>query len=485
MPRDRRHLLWATGALLLASLLFGGFVGSGSRRAEDVAVGRAERGVLDVRVIEMGTLVAPRSVTIASEIQSNRAKVVRLLAEGSLVRDGDVLVEFDAAPFLEDVTKYTRALKEADANRQQVRQDLELAKAKREQIVQDAEARARLAKLELTTLENGGGPLSVQEAKARVDQAEEQWRHASEGAADAEAFLGEGFITRKEYEEAFTRLSETRRAKALAVAQYDNLVKFRQPADLERARVALERAEKEHARAGETAVHEIARQQALLAKAEMAVEAAQSDLDKARGELANAKIASPASGFLVYNEIPVGSDYRRIQIGDSVWQGQAIMTIPDTSQMAVETSVREFDVHKVHPGQKARVKLEAFPGLTLDGQIEFIGNLATRRGAEGGDKQFSLRVLLTKTDPRLRPGMTAEVEIGVEQVRDALLVPIEAVFQQGGRSVCWVRDGGDLVEREVQLGSSNEDRVAILSGLRDGDVVSLLPRPDRSWPWSR
>jgi RND family efflux transporter MFP subunit len=475
MTQQKKYLVWALASLLFVSLAFGRVVGRQDRAKEERTLVAVERGTLEIKVVSMGTLTALRSVTVASEIQSNRAKVVRLMPEGSLVNQGDLLVEFDPTPFLEDVTKHSRAVKEAEASLLQAQQEVQLQKAKNAQLVRDAEQRVRAAELELRTLQQGKGPLGQKEARARTEQSEQQLLHASQDFADAEAFLAEGFITRHEYEQARIRLQDAQRSYDLAMASYETLVWHGQPVELERARLNLVRAQDELDRLQKTMTYETLRQQALLIKAETAVEAAQADLQKARAELEKTQIFSQGVGFLVYNEIAFGSEYRKIQIGDSAWQGQAIMTIPDTSLMAVETSIREFDVHKVHAGQKATVTLEAFPDLALAGRVDFIGNLATKTGANRGGKFFSLRVTLEDAHPNLRPGMTAQVEIEVESTPDVLLLPIEAVFRKQDHHYCYLADRRGLTIREVEVGNSNSDYVVIRTGLKEGDFVSLTP----------
>src|SRR5262249_24998405 len=126
MRRQTKYLALAVGSLLLASLGFGRLVASKGQTKEEQTLIKVHHGNLEIKVVSTGTVVALRSVTIASEIQSNRAKVVHLMPEGSLVKEGDVLVAFDPTPFLDDVTKYTRALKEAEATLLQTVQDAKL-----------------------------------------------------------------------------------------------------------------------------------------------------------------------------------------------------------------------------------------------------------------------------------------------------------------------------------------------------------------------
>jgi HlyD family secretion protein len=82
-------------------------------------------------------------------------------------------------------------------------------------------------------------------------------------------------------------------------------------------------------------------------------------------------------------------------------------------------------------------------------------------------------VQLNESEPRLRPGMSATVEIQVEERARALSVPVEAVFEKDGRTICYVVTRRGLRPREVVLGPSNRDLVVIEKGLAEGDRVAL------------
>jgi HlyD family secretion protein len=154
--------------------------------------------------------------------------------------------------------------------------------------------------------------------------------------------------------------------------------------------------------------------------------------------------------------------------------------LPDVSRMEVETRVRETDVHKVERNQKVSVRVEAYPDLRLTGTVSLVGTLAQEEKERRGTKFFSVRVLIKETEPRLRPGMTARVEIEVEERPRALSIPLEAVFERDGRSVVFLA-GRTPLEREVVLGPSNADFVVIEQGLARGDRV-LLQDPGRGAP---
>ncbi|HXC61050.1 MAG TPA: efflux RND transporter periplasmic adaptor subunit, partial [Nitrospiria bacterium] len=170
------------------------------------------------------------------------------------------------------------------------------------------------------------------------------------------------------------------------------------------------------------------------------------------------------------------SEKRKVQIGDSVFPIQAFIQIPDTSQMLVDTQIREVDIYKVKAGQEATIRVDAYPDLVLKGKVTLIGTLAEGREKEGsGGKYFNLQILLNSTDKRLRPGMTARVEVLVDEEKDVLMVPVESVFQKGGRKMSYVvNNRGKIEEREIMTDKSNEDFVVVRNGLSEGERVLLL-----------
>lgn len=477
------YLLVGALAVALGSAAVGRSVIEREADGEGVLGVAVRRGDLEIGISTIGTLIAPRSVTIASEVESNRAKIVKLAPEGTAVVEGDLLIAFDRTPFVEEQTKLSRLVQEAEANHLEAEQNLKLLEVRARQQRTEAERRLRLAQIDLETRAEGGEPIRARELRARLERSAQQLQEVEQAYKDSAVFLAEGFITRKEHARQEAEWNEARRSHELAQAAYQNQQSLQQPADLERARIAVKRAEEDVARADEQTAEEAKRQEAVVKRAVLALEAARSDLDRASEQLSKTEIRAPASGLLVYNEIAVGSERRRVQVGDSVWIGQPIMTIPDTSVMAVDTTVREFDIHQVVTGQSARVSLDALPDLRLEGRVDFIGNLATGRQRSTGQKEFALRLVLQSTDERLRPGMTARVDIDVERREGVLLLPIESVFERKGETYCYLTDGDTTVERRVRVGRSNLDQVEIVEGLEEGDVVSLAPRESRSWLW--
>jgi HlyD family secretion protein len=176
---------------------------------------------------------------------------------------------------------------------------------------------------------------------------------------------------------------------------------------------------------------------------------------------------------VVYRDVFFGSEHRKPQVGDQVWANQPLIILPDISKMVVETKVRETDVHKLEKHQKVSVRVEAYPDLRLSGSVNLIGTLAQEERERRGAKFFGVTIQINESDPRLRPGMTARVEIQVEERARALAVPLEAVFEREGRTLAYVVVGRGLRPRELVLGPSNADFVVVEKGLEEGERVCL------------
>jgi len=119
------------------------------------------------------------------------------------------------------------------------------------------------------------------------------------------------------------------------------------------------------------------------------------------------------------------------------------------------------------------VRVEAYPDLKLTGKVTLIGTLAQEERDRPRSKFFGVTVEVGESNERLRPGMTARVEIEVEERAKALYVPLEAVFEKEGRSICYVVTRRGVSARDVVLGPSNRDFVVVVRGLERGERVAL------------
>ncbi len=436
-----------------------------------------KRDRFQIKIVERGTLKALRNVMIGSEI-GNRGKIIRLAPEGSYAKKGQLLAQFDKTPFLEDIEKNKTELERAKAELIQAQEDLKAEKARIEQNLKKGEDEIPLAELDLKNLQQGAGPLKIEKAKFQVAKTKAEYEKLERDYKDFKELVKEGYVSQAEVDQTATKRDEAKTDYGFAQAEYDNLINFAYPAELEAAKAKVRAVKEAYEKLKETAQYTIASKEAAVNRANTNIASAQDRLTIAQGQLQHSEVYSPIEGFVIYPEffIAGATEKRKVQIGDSVYPTQAFIQMPDTSQMLVDTQIREVDIYKVKAGQEATVRVDAYPDLVLKGRVSLIGTLAEGREKEGtGGKYFNLQILLNSTDQRLRPGMTARVEVLVDEEKDALMVPVESVFKKGGRTVSYVvTDRGKTEEREITTDKSNEDFVLVRNGLSEGERVLLV-----------
>jgi HlyD family secretion protein len=458
----------ALGLLLLLQWLFAS-LGS----PPGMLTAEVREGPFVVTIVENGTLQALRSVTYASSIQSNQAKIVALCPEGKLVQKNDLLVLFDSAPFEEEIRKSQASLSQAEADLEKARQDVKLQDIQNQEELASARQKVERSDLELKDVSQGKGRLKEEETVAAVANAERELAKAKSAHEDLKPLLAEGFITKVELDRAQQLVAKAEEELSLAKRRRDSLLDYGRPLELSQARSdAL--LTKESLRQLESAARfRVEQKKATVASAESRIQEAGSKLALAQQQLARTEVRADVPGIVVYRNVFFGSEQRKPQVGDQVWANQPLLILPDISKMVVETAIRETDIHKVEQNQRVAVRVEAYPALKLTGKVTLVGTLAQEEKERRGAKFFGVTVEVNESDPRLRPGMSAKVEIQVEERPGALFVPLEAVFERDGRHVCYVASGRRTREREVVLGPSNQDHVVIEKGLSAGERVCL------------
>ncbi len=206
-------------------------------------------------------------------------------------------------------------------------------------------------------------------------------------------------------------------------------------------------------------------------KAEVEVQRASDKVDLARKELAQMTINAPIPGLVVYLEIWKGGTMSKVQEGDSPWPGMGLINLPDLAEMMVETSVSEVDANKVDTGQLVNVVLDAFPDRTYQGKVTKKGTLARKKDYNSKINVFDVEVKIMEHDDNLKPGMSASVEIVVNEIPDVVHVPLEAVFEKDGRAVVYLKNKD---QREVTVGRKNDMQIEIVEGLEGGEDICLV-----------
>lgn len=202
---------------------------------------------------------------------------------------------------------------------------------------------------------------------------------------------------------------------------------------------------------------------------------AQSQYDFVLDSLKKMEIRAPSPGLAVINEIWKGGEESKVQVGDSVWPGFAIIALPDFATLQVKVWASEVDAGILKEGLPCTVTLDAFPDLSLPGKVGSVGQVGAKRDYDAAKKEFEVVVGLNRLDGRLKPGMTARASIVVSAHPDVLSIPLESVRQEEGAA--WVQQKGRFGTRPVKvtLGERNATHIIVREGLAPGDRILLVP----------
>jgi multidrug efflux pump subunit AcrA (membrane-fusion protein) len=183
-----------------------------------------------------------------------------------------------------------------------------------------------------------------------------------------------------------------------------------------------------------------------------------------------------------------------LRVGSEVAAGQTVATVFDVSGLLVAAEVDETDIALVRPGQRARVELDAFPQAAFGARVRRVAVAPTSAQSTAGGVTYQVDLALGdpepgaagETRPVPRVGMTATAAIEVRRATEALSVPGSALVGRAGGQAVFVVEDGKVRLRPIQVAADGEDRVAVASGLREGErVVSRGAerlRDGQDWP---
>ncbi|HMU91886.1 MAG TPA: efflux RND transporter periplasmic adaptor subunit [Anaerolineales bacterium] len=202
-----------------------------------------------------------------------------------------------------------------------------------------------------------------------------------------------------------------------------------------------------------------------LAAAEGRVAAAQSTMNMAH-------IIAPFDGVITQSEPSVG---------DQVTAGTVAFRIDDVSHMLVDLQVSEVDINNVAIGQPAVLTFDAILGKEYHGEVVEVGQAGD---TVQGVVSFTVTVELTDADELVKPGMTAAVNVVIEEQKDMLLIPNRAVRLVDGERVVYLLVDGQPVQVKIKLGSSSDTMSVLAEGdIKEGDLIILNPPSNNGGPF--
>ena len=404
---------WLAGALVLAlaGAATAAVLADLGSNAPLVPTARARRGAVHVLVHAKGDLRALRSVPLMVPPIGGPVTIIELVANGTAVKGGDIIVAFDPS-------EQEFALEQATFDLQLA--DQELAKAEAEAAAQGADdevsllkARfeARRAELDASTNELVGAVLAAQhkllfdEARDRLSQLEVDVKSRREASTASRAVLRE-------------RRMKAQVAVEVARRNIQNL-QIRAPFD----------------------------------------------------GFVTLRMNTMAFGGVVFS----GAVMPEYRVGDTANPGQLVGDLIDTSRVEITARLPEYERANVAAGQSVRISVDAVPGADLQGTVRSASGVASRQMFGGGTRQYDIAIDVAGDTSRIRPGVTAEIAIACQTYDDALHVPRSAVFEVAGKRSVYLRTPAGFEAREVKVVAFTESAAVVEGIEPDAEIALINP----------
>lgn len=436
---------------VLAVLVLGGgayyFLGGANSEAidDEMLTDVVVRAPFDHVVLEQGEVESSSNIDVVCEVKSRGSggtPILWVIEEGTYVKEGDKLVELDASSLENELKAQRISVSNAEA------------------LVISSEAAVETAKIALKEYEQG---TFLQERKAiesEIFVAKQELFKAQLKLDEARRLGAKGVIKKLQIEsEEFAvqnakNILEAAEAKLTVLTDLTfvkNKVQFE--ADIETARARL------------------TSDQSVLSEE-------QDKLKEIEDQMAKCVILSPAEGVVVHNNSfsSRGGAEFVVEEGASVRERQTIIKLPDPTKMQVKADVNESRITLIRTGMPCKVAVSAVEGDML-ARVKRVNKYAEPGSwFSSSVKKYATFIDIIDPPETIRTGMTAEVRIFVEQIEDALQIPVHGIYEFKGHHFCLKKDGDKLETVEITIGATNESQVTIESGLDEGDRIVLNPR---------
>jgi multidrug efflux pump subunit AcrA (membrane-fusion protein) len=204
---------------------------------------------------------------------------------------------------------------------------------------------------------------------------------------------------------------------------------------------------------------------------------AEINLKKIESDMQLLKIDAPQDGILIYGDN--WSSNRKMQVGDSAFQGMEVASLPDLTSLQVIGNVYDTEYSLLQPDMRCTVTFDAQPGYRVDGRIASRSSVGSRKSFTSSKKVFQITVQMDKVDPIImKPGMTARVLIPLVLAREAAAIPRDYLGIDS-RGQYFVIKGAEPKTAQIQpvtIGAIGDRLIEAASGISAGDPLLSIQR---------
>lgn len=197
------------------------------------------------------------------------------------------------------------------------------------------------------------------------------------------------------------------------------------------------------------------------------VEIAKANIERIDTLLRYSKLTAPFSGVVTMRYVDAGAFIPAPTGGNAA--SSAVLMLMDFNTVRAQVAVPEIEAALVREGQPVKISVEGLPGKIFEGKV-------TRQSfaLDEASKTMLVESDLPNAELTLRPGMYAQVKVGVEKHTDALLIPAEALVTEKVNAFAFVAEGGKAKKNAIKIGFNDGAKVEVLSGLTGSEAVILV-----------
>ena len=429
-----------------------------------------------------------KNAVLSSKVEG-ATTIITIVPEGTSVNAGDIVCELDASALTDKETAQEILVVKAKAMLEQATEDLAIQKTQNDSDTAAAKLKLDLAILDLEKFQKGDLIQQMEDFQAAVKLADETLSRTQESCKYIREMTQKGYKNQNDLESEELVLQRNELDKRSAETKLKAFEEFTQKRTMKELQANSEEFAREIERTDRKGKAALAQKNAEVESCRLTLEVESKKLERLKDQIAACKIRATQDGQVVYANVKDGrsSDQIVIMEGASVRERQAIINLPDLDNMKVNARIHESRISLVQANQTVVVKVDAYPGETFNGVVDMVASVPSSTGGFSRDfKEYEAAVRIVDEPERvnkLRPGLTASVEILVERRPDVMQLPVQSVVTVGNRQFVFVVQNDRVKSAEILIGKSNEKMLEVLPpmeknqiALKEGDLVVMNPR---------
>lgn len=484
MSKRKIYMTAGLTVLLIAAIIVMAVLYKDKSDQIDGPVYKVKRGSLTISFVESGTVKASDQIIIKNEVEG-RTSIISLIPEGTRVKKDELLIELDASSLLDQRVNQEINVQNIEASYIGSKENLAVVENQTKSDVDLAELDLQFSRQDLEKYIQGEYPYELNKADAQIALAKEELVQAQETLQWSRKLYEEDYISQTELQR--DELAEKKKTLDVQLAkeskylltQYTYTRKLAQlKSDVSQAEMALERTQRK------------ARADVIQAQADLRARQAEFQRQKDRlikiiDQLEKTKIYAPADGLVIYATSAKGSGFRRmmqepLDEGSEVREREELIYLPIGNFSKAEISIHESNLKKTRLGLPVIITVDALQGKesVFYGTVKTIAPLPDPQSAWMNPdlKVYNSEIDIEGENEILRTGMSCQAEVVIEQYKDVLFVPLQAVIRIGSEPAVYVKtSGGPFEIRKVKTGLDNNKMIHVIEGLEENDTVLLSP----------